>query len=88
MLCEWSAVRPSGMCPKCGLFEPVREARLAQLRVIAGNECPVTQLHAVVTRVRVSDNLARIIARGQSSPDEFIETKLFWPTYFNGAIHW
>src|SRR5882757_6902954 len=69
------------------LSEPGVETRLAESCVIAGNECPLTQLHAVVTRVRVSDNLARIIACGQTSPDEFIETKLFWPAYFNGAIH-
>ena len=47
-----------------GLSEPGFETRLAESCVIAGNECPLTQLHAVVTRVRVSDNLARIIACG------------------------
>src|SRR5882724_9025779 len=47
-----------------GLSEPGFETRLAESCVIAGNKCPLTQLHAVVTRVRVSDNLARIIARG------------------------
>ena len=47
-----------------GLSEPGVETRLAESCVIAGNECPLTQLHAVVTRVRVSDNLARIIACG------------------------
>src|SRR6266852_1738458 len=47
-----------------GLSEPGFETRLAESCVIAGNECHLTQLHAVVTRVRVSDNLARIIACG------------------------
>ena len=45
-----------------GLGEPGFETRLPESCVIAGNECPLTQLHAVVTRLRVSDNLARIIA--------------------------
>src|SRR5258708_16499761 len=71
-----------------GLSEPGVETRRAESCVIAGNECPLTQLHSVVTCVRVSDNLARIVACCQTSPDEFIETKLFWPAYFNGAIHW
>jgi len=47
-----------------GLSEPGFETRLAELRVIAGKECPLANVHAVVTRVRVSDNLARIIACG------------------------
>src|ERR1700731_1142355 len=75
------------MRPKCGMFEPVRETRLAEPRVIARNECALAKLHAVVARVRVSDNLARIFVCGQALRDEFIETKLFRPPYFNGAIH-
>src|SRR5260370_20133 len=75
------------MRPKCGMFEPVRETRLAEPRVIARNECALAKLHAVVARVRVSDNLARILVCGQALPDEFIETKLFRPPYFNGAVH-
>jgi hypothetical protein len=46
------------------LSEPGFETRLAESCVIAGNECPLAQLHAVVTRLRVSDNLARIIPCG------------------------
>lgn len=48
----------------CGPAKPVCEACLAQLRVIAGDECAFAQLHAVVARVRVSYNLARILACG------------------------
>jgi hypothetical protein len=58
------------------------------LRVSAGNECSLAQLNAVVAYARVSDNLARILACGQASPDQFIERKLFRPPYFNDAIHW
>ena len=48
----------------CGTAEPFFESRLAELRVIAGEECALAQLHAVVARVRVGDNLARILACG------------------------
>ena len=44
--------------------EPVFESRLAESRVIAGNECALAQLRAGVARVRVGDNLARILACG------------------------
>ena len=43
-------------------------------------------LDAEVARVRVSDNFAWIFARVETSPDEFIETKLFGPAYFNNSI--
>lgn len=75
------------MRTKCGMFEPVRETCLAEPRVIGRNECAFANLYAVIARVWVSDNLARIIPCGKSLPDEFIETKLFRPPYFNGAIH-
>lgn len=38
--------------------------------------------------MRVSDHLARILACSQVPSDEFIKTKPFRPSYFNGAIHW
>src|ERR1700730_1356392 len=48
----------------CGLIEPGFETRLAESRAIAGKECALAKLHAVVKRVRVCDNLARILACG------------------------
>ena len=81
-------VPTASMCPKCGMFDPVRETRLAESCVIAGKECALAKLHAVVARVRVCDNLAWILSCGKKLPDEFIETKLFRPPYLNGAIHW
>ena len=48
------------MRSKCGMFEPVREMRLAEPRVIGRNECGLANLYAVVARMRISDNLARI----------------------------
>src|SRR3981189_1345061 len=47
-----------------GLSAPAFETQTAESWVTAGSECALPQLHAVVTRVRVSDNLARIIACG------------------------
>jgi len=44
--------------------------------------------NAVVTRVRVSDNLARVIPSGQASPDEFIQAKFFLVHLLPRAIQW
>src|ERR1700674_2213843 len=70
----------------CRLIEPVFEVRLAQLRVIVGSQCPFAHRDPVVTRVRVRDYLARILAGSQVPSGEFIQTKLFRPPDFNGAI--
>jgi hypothetical protein len=50
------------------------------------NECSLLHLDAVVASVRVSDNLAWILACGETPLDKFIEAKLFRTTHFNGAI--
>src|SRR5580704_6800215 len=71
-----------------GRIEPGYETRLAELRVIARKECPLANVHAVIARLRVCNNLARILVRGQVLPAEFIEAKLFRASYFNDAIHW
>src|ERR1700730_4796856 len=68
------------------LSKPVFERDLSELRVVFGNECSLFHLDAVVASVRVSDNLARILACGSTPPDKFIEANLFRTTYFNGAI--
>src|SRR6266478_8161907 len=70
-----------------GLSDPGYETRLAESRAIAGNECLLAHFDSVVARLRVCDNLARILFCGQVLPGEFIETKLFRSPYFNGAIH-
>ncbi len=66
----------------------MRSVHANRLRAIAGKECPLANVHAVVARLWVCDNLARILVCGEALPGEFIETKLFRPSYFNGAIHW
>src|SRR5689334_8063011 len=67
-----------------GLSEPGFETRPAELSSIVGNERLLAYLDTVVARLRVCDNFARILVCGQTFPDEFIETKLFRPPYFNG----
>ena len=75
------------MRAKCGVFEPVGEARLAEPRIIVRNERALAKLHAVVACVPVGDNLASIVLCSQTLLDELIETEFFWPPYFNGGIH-
>src|SRR3954462_627083 len=70
----------------CGLAEPRFEKRLSESRVTAGNERGLAHLNAVVARLCVGNNLARIVARGKILPDQFIQTKPFRPRYFNSAI--
>lgn len=70
-----------------GFAEPFVESHLSELRVFFGNECAFGHLYAVVSCLRVSDNLSLIFACGQASPDKFIEAELFRPPYFHGAIH-
>ena len=71
----------------CSLIEPVFEKCLAQLRVIVRNQCPLAHRDPDVARVRVRDYLARILARSQVPPGEFIQAKLFRPPDFNHAVH-
>ena len=69
-----------------GLAKPRFETRRSESRVTAGNEGGFAHLNAVVARLRVGNNLARILACGKSSPDQFIQTKLFRAPQFNGSI--
>src|SRR5215472_6052109 len=69
------------------LTEPILETRLAELRVIAGNQHPLAHLDTVVARVRVRNYLAGVPTRRQVQPDKFIQTKLFWSPDFDGAVH-
>ena len=57
--------------------EPVFEMRLSESRVTAGNERGLAHLNAVVARLRVGNYLARILACGETSPNQLIQTKLF-----------
>src|SRR5688572_26481277 len=73
---------------KRGAPEPVFETGFTESWVIARNQRVLIQLGSKIPRVRVRDNLARIVAYAQGKTDTFVETKLFGPRYFNGAIQW
>jgi hypothetical protein len=62
-----------------GLSKPGFETRLAESRAIARNKGLLAHFDTVIARLRVCDNLARILVCGQVLPDEFIETKPFRP---------
>src|SRR5262245_23415427 len=66
--------------------EPVYESCLPEPRLIVRNQCPLAHSDAELALVRFRDYFARILARSQVSPDEFVQTKLFRPADFNGAI--
>jgi len=54
------------MCPKCGMFDPVRERRLTESHAIPGKERVLAKLQAAVARLWVCENLARIKREGCS----------------------
>ena len=57
----------------------------------SGSSTSCAQLHAVIAGARVSDNLARIVACGESAAHHVIEVKLLWTADFkrtvNGRAH-
>ena len=71
----------------CGLGEPGFETCLTERCVITRHECSKAHPRASVQRVWVSDDLARIPEFGQAPPHEFIQTKLFWASNFDGAVY-
>jgi hypothetical protein len=71
-----------------GLAEPRLEADLAESRVAGRNQRALTEDGPEIPRVRVSDNLAGIVARAEALTYQFIETELLRTGDFDGAIHW
>jgi hypothetical protein len=57
------------------------------LRLRTRNLCCRLSEPVVVARVRVSDNFARIPARGETPPNELIDAKLFRTTDFDDAVY-
>jgi len=58
---------------RSGLGEPIFEPGFSELRAVIGNESSLLHFDVVIAAVRVSDNLARILACGQAFPDDLIE---------------
>src|SRR3954465_11512229 len=69
------------------LVEPVAKMHLAQLRVIARNERALAEFGPEVPRVRVDDNIARVLARAKTLTDQLVETELFRAGHFHRAVH-
>src|SRR5262245_48051865 len=70
----------------CRAAEPVLETRLPESRVLARHEGALGQQRAGVTRIRVSANLARIVACAQVPSDELVETELLGSRHLKCAI--
>src|SRR4029077_1339995 len=69
------------------LPEPFVESDVAEPRLARGNQRAFPELGAEVPRVRIGDDLAGVIVRGEAPPDQFVETELLRTGHFNGAVH-
>ena len=69
-----------------GSLQPVLEARRGEEGTITGNEGPFAQLSTEVLCVRISDDLARIVAETQTLTDERIEAELLRSGHFDGTL--
>src|SRR3954451_16739686 len=58
------------------LGEPLVEGDLAELGVRAGHEGPLAQPHAVVRRLLVGDDLARVALRGEALAHQLVQPEL------------
>src|SRR5262245_57374342 len=65
---------------------PRFKADLSQSRVLAGNQGKLAQFHAEISRIRVHDYFARIVASAQPLPDELVKAKSLRPRHFNQAV--
>jgi hypothetical protein len=77
--------RTRNLC--CGLILPGFETGLAESCVIVRNQCSFAQSRSRVKRVRVSDDFAGIVERGQAPPDQVIDAKLFRAANFDYAVY-
>src|SRR5690242_2614704 len=85
-------------CFRCGPFDRTRalslgplnpgfETRFAKSGAFAGDQRSLTELRAGISRTRIGDDLTRIIELCQAPADEFIQSKLFRPPDFDGALY-
>jgi hypothetical protein len=72
------------------VLEPVVEPDLADTRAVAREESALCRVDAVVARVGVGDDLARIVARFQDLANELVEAELLGPAIstmpFSGGL--
>src|SRR5262245_3319696 len=68
--------------------EPLLEADPAQPRVAGRNQRSLGQFGSEIPRVRVDDDLARVVTRLEALADQVIEAKAFWTGHFDRAVQW
>src|SRR4051812_16914091 len=69
-----------------GLLRPFFEPRLGDPRVLSGEERALARVDAEVARLRVGDDLARIVGRFQHVADELVEAELFGSRDLDDAV--
>jgi hypothetical protein len=79
--CRWTP-----LLHERGLTEPVFETDLAELCVVGRNQRALAEFGPEVPRVRVDDNLARIVAPAEALMDQLIETELLGPATSTGPF--
>src|SRR3954471_17528768 len=68
------------------LEEPIVESDLAKSRAVSGNKRSFGELGAEITRVRIGDDVARIMPRGESLTDQLVEAELLRPCHFDHPV--
>jgi len=69
-----------------GLLEPVFESGRADTRVAGRNQRQLAQLCPEISRIRIDDHFARIVASLQTPPDKFVEPESLRPGDFHHAV--
>src|SRR5580698_2803142 len=75
----------AGGCSGSGLSQPIIESSFSELGVVFGNERALRDHDAVVARLRVGDDFARIFVGGQAFGYEFVEAEFFRTANFKHA---
>jgi len=82
-----TTVLDRGLAVEDGLIPPLLEADLSESRVGGRNQRAFAEFGPEVPRVRISDDVARVVAREKVLTDQVIETQLYGTSHFNRAIH-
>src|SRR5262249_6019700 len=69
------------------LAEPLVEPDVAESRLAPGNQRAFTEFSSEIPRMRIGDNIARGVVRGEALTDQVVETALLRASHFNGAVH-
>src|SRR5947207_1391419 len=68
------------------LAEPLAEPDVAESRLAPRNQRPFTEFGPEVPRVRIGDNLAGVVVRGEALTDQFVETELLRTRHFDDTV--